>query len=56
MLEADLRADGIRVAALTIGGQIVAGTAFDPANIANRYWEVIHTDGPWQAEYRFTGE
>jgi short-subunit dehydrogenase len=56
MLEADLRADGIRVAALTIGGQIVAGTAFDPANIADRYWEVIHTDGPWQAEYRFTGE
>jgi short-subunit dehydrogenase len=56
MLGADLEADGIRVATLTIAGQIVAGTAFDPENIAKRYWEVVHSDGPWQAEYRFTGE
>ncbi len=56
MLESDLKGDGIRVAALTIAGQIVAGTAFDPANIAKRYWEVVHFDGPWQAEFRFTGE
>ena len=56
MLESDLEGDGIRVAALTIAGQIVAGTAFDPANIAKRYWEVVHFDGPWQAEFRFTGE
>jgi|SRR5579862_98962 len=56
MLESDLKGDGIRVAALTIAGQIVAGTAFDPANIAKRYWEVVHSDGPWQAEFRFTGE
>jgi short-subunit dehydrogenase len=56
MLGADLEADGIRVATLTIGGQIVAGTAFDPENIAKRYWEVVHSDGPWQAEFRFTGE
>ena len=47
---ADLEADGIRVATLTILGQIVAGTAFDPARIAERYWEVVHLDGPWQAE------
>jgi hypothetical protein len=37
-------------------GQIVAGTAFDPENIAKRYWEVVQSDGPWQAEFRFTGE
>jgi short-subunit dehydrogenase len=56
MLGADLEPDGIRVATLTIMGQIVAGTAFDPEQIAERYWEVVHTDGPWQAEFRFTGE
>jgi short-subunit dehydrogenase len=56
MLGADLAPDGIRVATLTITGQIVAGTAFDPDSIAKRYWEVVHSDGPWQAEFRFTGE
>jgi short-subunit dehydrogenase len=56
MLGADLEPDGIRVATLTIAGQIVAGTAFDPENIAKRYWEVVHSDVPWQAEFRFTGE
>jgi short-subunit dehydrogenase len=56
MLGADLESDGIRVATLTIAGQIVAGTAFDPERIADRYWEVVQTDGPWQAEFRFTGE
>ncbi|HEY3673810.1 MAG TPA: SDR family NAD(P)-dependent oxidoreductase [Acidimicrobiia bacterium] len=56
MLSADLEQDGIRVATLTIAGQIVAGTAFDPEHIAQRYWEVVHSDGPWQAEFRFTGE
>jgi NAD(P)-dependent dehydrogenase (short-subunit alcohol dehydrogenase family) len=55
MLGADLAPDGIRVATLTIAGQIVAGTAFDPENIAERYWEVVHSDDPWQAEFRFTG-
>jgi hypothetical protein len=35
---------------------IVAGTSFDPERIAERYWEVVHVDGPWQAEFRFTGE
>ena len=56
MLGADLGADGIRVATLTIAGQIVAGTAFDPERIAERYWEVVQMDSPWQAEFRFTGE
>jgi short-subunit dehydrogenase len=56
ILGADLEADGIRVATLTIAGQIVAGTAFDPENIAMRYLEVVQTGGPWQSEFRFTGE
>ena len=56
MLGADLEPDGIRVATLTIAGQIVAGTAFDPELIAERYWEVVETDGSWQAEFRFTGD
>ena len=56
MLGSDLEPDGIRVATLTIAGQIVAGTPFDPERIAERYWEVAHSDGPWHAEFRFTGE
>jgi short-subunit dehydrogenase len=56
MLGADLEPDGIRVATLTIAGRIVADTSFDPERIAERYWEVVHTDGSWQAEFRFTGE
>ncbi len=56
ILGADLGPDGIRVATLTIAGQIAEGTPFDPARIAERYWEVVQTDGPWQAEFRFTGE
>src|ERR1700733_7343328 len=55
MLGADLEPDGIRVATLTIAGQIVPGTAFDPEHIAVRYWEVVGSDGPWQAEFSFTG-
>jgi short-subunit dehydrogenase len=56
MLGADLEPDGIRVATLTIAGQIVADTAFDPERIAERYWDVVQTDHrPWQAEFRFTG-
>jgi short-subunit dehydrogenase len=56
MLGADLKPDGIRVATLTIAGQIAAGTSFDPERIAERYWQVVHAAGPWQAEFRFTGE
>jgi hypothetical protein len=56
MLGADLEQDGIRVATLTIAGTIVAGTSLDPERIAERYWEVVHADRPWQAEFRFTGE
>jgi short-subunit dehydrogenase len=56
MLASDLGPDGIRVATLTIAGQIVAGTPFDPERIAERYWDIVQTDGTWQTEFRFTGE
>ena len=56
MLGADLAPDGIRVGTLTIAGQIAAGSSFDPERIADRYWEIVHADSPWQAEFRFTGE
>jgi short-subunit dehydrogenase len=56
ILGADLGPDGIRVATFTILGQIAAGTARDPGRIAERYWEVVHSDDPWPAEFRFTGE
>jgi short-subunit dehydrogenase len=56
MLAAELGPDGVRVATLTIAGQIVAGTAFDPERIAERYWDVVGTADPWQAEFRYTGE
>src|SRR5580658_1733135 len=44
MLGADLGPDGIRVATLTIAGQIAAGTAFDPDRIAGRYWDIVGAD------------
>ena len=56
MLGADLGPDGIRVATLTIAGQIAAGTAFDPVHIAERYWKIVQMGDPWQPEFRFTGE
>jgi short-subunit dehydrogenase len=55
MLGADLQQDGIRVATLTIAGQITADGAFAPDRIAERYWDVVHSDEPWQPEFRFTG-
>lgn len=56
MLGAELEPDGIRVATLTIAGTIVAGTSFDPERIAERYWDIVHADGSWQPEFRYTGE
>jgi short-subunit dehydrogenase len=56
MLGIDLGPAGIRVATLTIDGQIVAGSAFDPVHIAERYWQIVQADEGWQAEFRFTGE
>lgn len=56
ILAADLEADGIRVTTMTIDGQIVEGSAFDPDMIANRFWDVVHSGDPWKTEYRYSGE
>jgi NAD(P)-dependent dehydrogenase (short-subunit alcohol dehydrogenase family) len=55
MLGADLAADGIRVASITIAGQIRPGTPFSPDQIAEKYWSVVQSDGTWQSEFRFDG-
>ena len=55
MLGADLEPDGIRVATLTIAGQIVAGTAFDPERIAERYWEVVQTTARGRRSFALPG-
>jgi hypothetical protein len=55
MLGADLAGDGIRVASITIAGQIRPGTPFSPDQIAEKYWSVVQSDGTWQSEFRFDG-
>ena len=55
MLGADLAGDGIRVASITIAGQIQPGTPFSPDQIAEKYWSVMQSDGTWQREFRFDG-
>ncbi len=55
MLGADLAGDGIRVASITIAGQIRPGTPFSPDQIAEKYWSVVQSEGTWQSEFRFNG-
>jgi hypothetical protein len=55
VLGADLADDGIRLASVTIAGQIAPGTAFDPDRIAETYWAIVQSDGSWQNEFRFEG-
>lgn len=55
MLGADLAGDGIRVASITIAGQIRPGTPFSPDQIAEKYWSVVQSEGTWQSEFRFDG-
>lgn len=55
VLGEDLADDGIRVATITIAGQIVPGTAFDPDQIAERYWTIAESSDNWQSEFRFEG-
>ena len=41
MLGAELAGDGVRVASITIAGQIQPGTPFSPDRIAEKYWSVV---------------
>jgi len=54
LIAAEVGADGVHAASITIVGQVAPGTAFDPNNIAELFW-TAHADGPdeWLAEYRF---
>jgi NAD(P)-dependent dehydrogenase (short-subunit alcohol dehydrogenase family) len=56
LIAAGVKGDGIHAATITIAGQVVPGTAFDPDKIAELFW-TAHTDpaATWQTEYRFTG-
>ena len=55
ILGAELAEDHIRVASVTIAGQVAPGTPFDPDRIAERFWQIVHADGDWQSEFRFEG-
>jgi len=54
LLADEVGGDGVHAASITIVGQVVPGTAFDPNNIAELFWSA-YTHGPdeWLAEYRF---
>lgn len=56
LIAAGVQEDGIHAATVTIAGQVVPGTAFDPDNIAELFW-TAHADprDAWQTQYRFTG-
>jgi short-subunit dehydrogenase len=55
ILGAELAETAVRVASLTIAGQVAPGTPFDPDRIAERYWQIVSSDGDWQSEFRFEG-
>lgn len=55
LLGAELAPDNIRVASITILGQIAPGTPFDPDRIAERYWTIVASADGWQSEFRFDG-
>jgi short chain dehydrogenase len=55
MLGPGLAGDGIRVASITIAGQIRPGTPFSPDQIAEKYWSVVQSEGTWHSEFRFDG-
>jgi short-subunit dehydrogenase len=55
ILGAELAGTGVRVATLTIAGQVAPGTPFDPDRIAEKFWDVATSDGDWQSEFRFEG-
>lgn len=55
ILGAEVADDGIRVASITVAGQIAPDTPFDPDRIAETYWTIVQSDDGWQSEFRFEG-
>ncbi len=51
-LAGEVTEDGIHVATVTVSGFVKPGTHFDPANIAEAYWE-LHNQPPdaWETEF-----
>jgi short-subunit dehydrogenase len=56
LLHDELATDGVHVTGVTIGGAVTPGGAFDPARIAETYWD-LHTQpvGDWAAEVHVDG-
>jgi hypothetical protein len=56
LLDLEYGAAGVHVASVTVDGPVAPGTAFDPDDIAERYW-ALHTQprGQWQREVVHTG-
>jgi short-subunit dehydrogenase len=55
-LAKEVESDGVHVALVTVMGPVAAGTAFNPASIAEAFW-TLHTEpsGAWRAEVLFGG-
>lgn len=53
----ELEASGVHVATVTIAGFVKPGTHFDPALIAEKYWE-LHTQekGQWEREFVYQAD
>lgn len=56
LLAKEYERSGIHVATVTICGAVAPGTAFDPDEIAERYWR-LHTQpiGAWEREVAYEG-
>jgi NAD(P)-dependent dehydrogenase (short-subunit alcohol dehydrogenase family) len=49
-------ASGVHVASVTVTGAVAPGTAFDPDDIAERYWRLhLQPPGAWEHEVRVVG-
>jgi NAD(P)-dependent dehydrogenase (short-subunit alcohol dehydrogenase family) len=47
---------GIHVAAVTVAGAVAPGTAFDPDEIAERYWQLsLQPEGEWEPQVLYNG-
>ena len=55
-LDERYRASGVHIGTVTVHGAIASGTAFDPDDIAERYWR-LHSEEPgsWRLEVGYTG-
>ena len=47
---------GVHVATVTVAGAVSPGSAFDPEEIAERYWQIhLEPAGEWQQEVLYSG-